>query len=299
MNLIGLLLIGVVLVFGSVYVAWISWAVWQEARTSARETKDKGRSVSASTWLQHGLTLVFSAIFLSVALSLCFSIAQSEPYATAMDQFKSLATQKTVYAETSWGEKGNRGALHATASASGQCITGASLAYIEFDNSDLERLIEQYPHIDWLILSGTQIDDKALLFLAGHEALCSLVLADTAITDRGLAAFHGNHRLHELDLTRTAITDKGLEVAASLPALNHLTLGATDVTNEGLQVLEGKESLFSLDIQGTHVSDAAIATLVTLPNLDSLHVRDDQLSAAGITRLKRALPKCDITTHWP
>ncbi len=297
MDLVGLLLIGAVLVFGSVYVAWISWAAWQEARASVRETK--GRPVSASTWLQHGLTLVFSAIFLSVALSLCFSIVQSEPYAAAMDQFRSLAPQKTVYAETTWGEKGNRGALHATSLASGQRITGASLAYIEFDNSDLELLIEQYPHIDWFILSGTQIDDRALWFLAGHRDLSALTLTDTAITDRGLSALHGNQRLRELDLTRTAITDKGLEVAASLSGLKHLSLGETEVTDEGLQVLEGKENIFSLDVQGTHVSDAAIATLVTLPNLDSLHVKDHQLSAAGIARLKRALPKCDISIHWP
>lgn len=299
MDLVGLLLIGVVLLFGSVYVSWILWATWRESRVSARDNNGHGRRVSASTWVQHGLTLVFSAVFLSVALSLCFSIVQSEPYAAAMDQFRSLTPQKTVYAEMSWGEKGNRGALHATASASGQRITGASLAYIEFGDSDLEQLIEQYPHIDWLILSGTQIDDQAMQFLAGHEILCSLVLADTAVTDRGIAAFRGNHRLHELDLTRTAITDKSLDLAASLPALSHLTIGETDVTNEGLQVLEGKENLLSLDIQGTCVSDAAISTLVSLPNLNSLHVKDHQLSAAGIARLKRVLPKCDVVTHWP
>ena len=298
MDLVGLLLIGVVLIFGSIYTGWVSWSVWQEARISVRDSKADGASVSASTWLQHGLTLLLSVVFLSVALSLGFSMAKDESCVAVMGQLRSLTASDSDYLGRMWGEEGNQGTLHIDPSSKDERITGASLAYIEFDTSDLKQLIAKYPDICWYILSGTQIDDQALRLLAEQEDLSALVLADTSITDRGLASFRGHRQLLELDLTRTAITDQSLQVVGSLPSLKHLNLSQTELTNDGLKALEGKVELFTLDIHGTQVSDEAVSTLATLRNLHALNVCDCSLSAAGIARLKRALPRCEIATPF-
>lgn len=295
MDLVGLLLIGVVLLFGSVYVTWVFWDVWRETRTIARESKAKGASISASTWVQHVLTLVVSVVFISVALCVCFSIVQGESYATAVGQLKTMTRPTSVVCGKTWGAGANQGTLHVAPTPSGDCVTGASLAYIEFDDSDLEQLLHQYPKIYWFILSGTQIDDRALFLLAEQENLDALVLTDTAITDRGMAVFFGHRHMRELDLTRTKITDRSLEVVGSLPALEHLNLSSTDLTNEGLKALQSKKGLLSLNIQDTHVSDEAIPTLVTLEDLMLLEARGSDLSPEGFAELERAMPNCEIS----
>ncbi len=295
MDLVGLLLIGAVLIFGSTYVAWTSWATWQEVRASAQNAQASGDAVPASTRLQHGLTLLVSLVFFSVVVSLCFSMAQGESFAEAFDQLRSLTAEDSVNGGLAWGQQGNQGVLHVT----GQRVTGASLAYLQFDNSDLKPLIEQYPHIRWFILSGTQIDDRALGLLAERKNLDALVLTDTLITDAGLAALQSHRTLYELDLTRTAISDRSLEFVASLPALEHLNLRRTNVTDNGLEALEGNTTLQTLNIQETSLSDAAIATLASLPNLKALQFRDSLLSPDGIAQLQHALPECDVTLGTP
>lgn len=297
MDLVGLLLIGVVLVFGSAYAAWTSWVVWQEARVNARKTKATGSAAPASTWLQHGLTLAVSAVFLSVSVSLCFSIAQGESCTKAVEQLKSLRAPTPTDRGLNWGEEGNHGTLHV--SSDGQRVTGASLAYIKFDSSDLKQLVEQHPHIYWFILSGTQIDDRALELLAQRETVDALVLADTSITDHGVAALEGHPQLRELDLTRTAISDRSLESLSSLPALKHLNLCGTDVTDDGLKALEGNSTLLTLNIQETQISDAAIATLGTLESLKLLAMGNSKLSPDGIIRLQHTLPRCEVIQGVP
>lgn len=294
MDLVGLFLISAVLVFGSVYSVWVFWGAWKEARVIAWETKTRGGSVSVSTWVQHGLTLLVSGIFFCVALVLCFSLVQGESYTTAVGQLKSLTGPTSVSCGKAWGRGANQGTLHVAPTSDGERVTGASIAYIEFDNSDLGQLLDQYPEIEWFILSGTQIDDRGLRLLAERENLDALVLTDTTITDYGIALFRGHCRLREVDLTRTKITDRTLDVIRSWPALEHLNLSETDLTTEGLKALRGKKGLRTLNIQGTHVSDEAIPTLVSLPDLILLQARNSEVSAAGFAELKRALPECEI-----
>ena len=294
MDLVGLLLISAVLVFGSVYSLWVFWGAWKEARTIAWESKTSGASISVATWVQHGLTLLVSVVFFCVALVVSFSLVHGESYTSAVRQLKSLTEPTSASCGKIWGEGANQGTLHVTAASDGEQVTGASIAYIEFDNSDLRQLLDQYPEIEWFILSGTQIDDRGLRLLAERENLDALVLTDTAITDRGMALFRGHRCLREVDLTRTRITNRTLEIIRSWPALEHLNLSETELTNEGLKTLQGKRGLLTLNIQGTRVSDEAIPTLESFPDLNLLQARDSEVSPTGFAELKRALPECEI-----
>lgn len=296
MDLLGILLIGAVAIFGSIYAACTAWTACKELRVSDRGA-EANRVVSWSTWIQHGSTILATLVFLGVAISLTFSMTQKESFAQAMMQWNSLK-QASQDNRLMWGEDGNQGTLHTSSTPRGDRVTGASLTYIQFDNSDLKRLTEQYPHLAWIILSGTQVDDEALDILARSECLEALVLTDTSITDRGLAALRGNQRLRELDLARTAVTDRSMDVISSLTNLQHLGLNETNVTDRGLQALAGNTSLRTLDIQGTDVSDDAVATLATIPNLGVLLADKDSLSVDAITRLKRAVPRCELAFEF-
>lgn len=326
MDLVGLLLIGVVLAFGMLYAAWSSWIAWGEIANLSRSQKtglsrkENGRAgdgfgvgsskhphyagswsklLSSPAQFQHAATLLVSAVFLGVAASLCVSIAQKESCWKAVEALKILVLPKTTCDETTWGEKGHRGTFHTSMRPGGKCITGASLCYMTFDNSDLEQVVEKFPRIQWFLLSGTQIDDRAMPLLAKKRDLTALVLTDTRVGDRGLAAFQGHKALEELDLTRTAITDRSLAAIDSLPALRHLVLCETDVTDAGLKFLEGNTTLRILNIDGTRISDSAAASLVTLTGLDTLYIRDCNLSGAALGRLRRAFPRCQtIPEPW-
>lgn len=295
MDLVGLLLIVVVLVFGSFYAAWIFWSIWREARSMRERTRSNGAPTRESTWVQHLVTLVLAFIFLSAGATMCVSMLHGESQTRAVRQLKLLFFKESVDTDVVWGEKGNRGSLHYARSPGGKRVTGASMAYIKFDDSDLKRLFDEYPSIKWLVLSGTQIDDRALELLAQRANLTALVLTDTAITDDGLVVFQGHPQIHELALTRTAITDKAVEIADSMPALEHLNLRQTAVSDAGLAELAGNTTLRTLNIQATRITDAAVPTLASIENLASLQVANTGLSPQGILELHRALPNCEIT----
>lgn len=298
MDLVGVLLIGVVLTCGTFYALWTAWGAWLEIRTHARPPGSARLAGSVLTWFQHGATILVSLVFLGVAVSICLSMARSRQGAKTLEALKAFSGQRTGD-ETSWAGAGHRGTFHVSSRPDGQRVTGASLSYQKFGNSDLEQVIHRYPHIHWFILSGTQIDDRGAALLAQRKNLRALVLADTAITDRGLAGFEGHEGLEELDLTGTAITDDGLKILGGLPVLTHLNLGDTNVTDAGLRELEGKTTLQTLNVAGTRITDAAVTTLATLKGLITLHIHRCELSPDAINRLRIALPECGIYPGQP
>jgi hypothetical protein len=87
-----------------------------------------------------------------------------------------------------------------------------------------------------LDLSGSQVTDAGLGFLAGAQSLMALTLWDTHVTDAGLHHLQELPSLVELDLGATAITDQGLAELAVLP-LRWLSLRDTLVSVEGLRAL--------------------------------------------------------------
>ncbi len=299
MDLLGLLLIGTVLTGGVLYATWSFWIAWQGLRSRSRETESASSDRRGSTWFQHGLTLLISLVFLGVTVSVCFSIVHGESCADAIEALRELAGQAPSDDGTSLEEEGHRRSLHVTSTPEGERVTGVSVCYMEFDNSDLTRFVEQYPHIQWLLLSGTQVDDRAMSLLAQKRNLSALVLADTVISDRGLAVLKNHRGLEELDLTRTAVTDRSLGVVSSLPALWYLNLSETSLTDAGLRVLRGNTRLRILHIRKTQISDAGLDTLATLTSLRLLNVEGCGLSPSAIARLRRALPKCEIHPDEP
>ena len=66
------------------------------------------------------------------------------------------------------------------------------------------------------------------------------------------------------------------------------------VTDYDLGFIEGLNHLQRLTLRGMPITDAAIKQLSRLKNLKRLDVRDTEISAEGLSRLKVALPACEV-----
>lgn len=88
-----------------------------------------------------------------------------------------------------------------------------------------------------LLLSGTQIDDRALDEIGKLIELEGLRLAETKATSSGLQALEGLQKLRSINLGHTRIDDTGMSHLAKLRALKTLYVDDTLISDEGIRQL--------------------------------------------------------------
>ncbi|HVX13663.1 MAG TPA: hypothetical protein VHC22_20940 [Pirellulales bacterium] len=93
------------------------------------------------------------------------------------------------------------------------------------------------------------------------------------------------------------ITDDVLVHLKALPKLRSLQLGNTPITDAHLVHLHGLTELRSLDLTATQITDAGLAHLEGLRSLENLSLDFTQVTDDGVTRLREALPNCEIYTE--
>ncbi|MDB6118860.1 MAG: leucine-rich repeat, ribonuclease inhibitor subtype [Verrucomicrobiaceae bacterium] len=98
-----------------------------------------------------------------------------------------------------------------------------------------------------------------------------------------------------LDLGRTVITDAALATAAKLPRLARLDLRQTKVTDKGIESLTKLKNLQSINLYGTEVTDAGLASLSSMKSLRHVAAWQSKATEAGADKLKKALPKAEVT----
>jgi hypothetical protein len=91
-----------------------------------------------------------------------------------------------------------------------------------------------------------------------------------------------------------ARVDDGMSEIVRLPKLKRLVLVGTDIGDAGMRHVGALTELEELDLWGTSVSDASVDVLAGLQKLKKLYLTDTQMTSDGISRLRDALPKCDI-----
>ena len=92
-----------------------------------------------------------------------------------------------------------------------------------------------------------------------------------------------------------SLTEAGMQVIASLAELRELRLAGTAVTTRGLAALQPLAKLQRLNLQGCkRLRDDAAAVLAAFRQLRILDVNDSGLSGEAVTRLRAALPECQI-----
>jgi formylglycine-generating enzyme required for sulfatase activity len=143
---------------------------------------------------------------------------------------------------------------------------------------------------------GSKVTDADLKQLTPLTGLKSLDIGDSKVTDAGLKELATLKGLQTLDLSYTKVTDAGLKNLTPLHELQTLDLSYTKVTNVGLKDLAALKGLQTLYLRGTKVTNVGLKDLAGLKRLQSLHLDSTRVTAAGVKELKKALPKCDISS---
>lgn len=121
--------------------------------------------------------------------------------------------------------------------------------------------------LQWLDLSGTQVDDD--LFTASGA----------------------NWSVERLGLERTKVGDVGLQAIAQIDRLRELDLSNCSITDQGVASLAGHMRLETLWLTDCPITDAAVESLVRIPKLKEVHLEGTGLSEPARDRLIELLAK--------
>lgn len=138
-----------------------------------------------------------------------------------------------------------------------------------------------------------RVTGKGLVHLK-HMQLKSLILPDAAKTDIGLKHYVAACEPQaQLDLTTwVGLQGPGLVSLREWPALKKLALTIED---DALPYVGQLAGISELSISESNVSDAAIEHLPRLRNLKRLNVSKTNISLQGLSRLRSALPNCEVS----
>jgi hypothetical protein len=168
------------------------------------------------------------------------------------------------------------------------------------------------PRLKKLVLSGDQITDECISFLAFFPQLQVLRLDHTEITDEGAAQLSRLRNLRELSLIGTRVTPKGLAALsglplqslgflstempnfaacvealdAAIPSLEGVSLGGNEATEETILALKRLKSLRSIDFKKNDVSPGLIESLGDLHGIESLSFASPSISDFCLPPLK-------------
>ncbi len=171
-------------------------------------------------------------------------------------------------------------------------------------------------------LTGTQVTDDAMPYVAGCECLKNFRFDNTKITEKGLLQLRnlksliyiqgdvgngiGNDSLGSLSgnkligliLDGSSVDDAGLKMIAEFNGLNNLVLNNSKISDAGLAHLKPIASLVILNVANCNLSDVCIEHLIGLKTLLVMNVSKTRITAAGFEKLKAALPKCRIASDY-
>jgi len=120
-------------------------------------------------------------------------------------------------------------------------VTRLELVEPQFSNAALKHVhlaLGVPGQLEMLDLSGTQIDDRGLVYVKDWRSLRVLSLRNTQISDDGLRRLGGLTELDFLDLSWTQVTDAGLGSLHNLRSLKKLGLLSSQVTWDGAARLQ-------------------------------------------------------------
>lgn len=144
------------------------------------------------------------------------------------------------------------------------------------------RTVSTLPNLTYLRLTACKVTDQDLDALSEMPQLAGLFLGRTQVTDAGMPQIGKLTQLIDLELSSCAITDNGLR---SLGHMEHIQI--LDLSLTVRYELDGKSQF----------TDASVEYLSTLQTLIVLRIGDSQLTKDGISRLRDALPKCEVITN--
>ncbi len=136
-------------------------------------------------------------------------------------------------------------------------------------------------NLRWLTMGGNKLTDTALQFLRQMPQLEYLDIGGQQRTDSGLWSL--------------MLTEAGMQSIASVTELRELRMAGTAVTTRGLEALRPLAKLERLDLSGCkRLRDDAAGVLAAMTQLRALDLKDSGFSAAAVSKLRAALPQCQV-----
>lgn len=176
-------------------------------------------------------------------------------------------------------------------------LEGLDLTETGVSNDAFKEIAEREPVLQWIAMKRCKnVGDGAIAALARIASINCIILDNVpAITDRGLQPLDHAPKLTIIVLNHDKISDTGMQYISRLSKLNRLDLGGTSITDKGVEQLSKLSELRRLDLSETAITDKSIDTLAQFKHLRSLFVSSVKMTPEGLSRLKRALPECEIT----
>lgn len=168
-----------------------------------------------------------------------------------------------------------------------------SLRDSSFGDDDLATCAPSLLGVYTLDLSGTQITDGGILYLAPMTRLRYLRVAQTSITGKGLRALADLPSLLHLDLSATLVTDDDLPEPEQWGAITRLYLANTSITDRGAARL-ARLPIAELSLCGTGITDAGMEELSQSDALQTLDVHESRVTDDGVNRFKAKHPVSNV-----
>ncbi|EKO17706.1 hypothetical protein [Leptospira kirschneri] len=118
------------------------------------------------------------------------------------------------------------------------------------------------------------------------------------MTDEGMQYLVVFPNLQTLNLEDSKVTDEGLKQISTIPKLDDLTLGRTKITNKGIEYISKSKTITSLFLyEILTIDDGCIPHLLKMKQLKTLELSGTNFSEQGLKKLRKGLPKAQVTTE--
>jgi len=166
-----------------------------------------------------------------------------------------------------------------------------TLAYTDLSPATLQR-IPEVSELEYLVLTGSKIDDQFVESLARLEKLTTLRLDQTPIRSASVSAISKLKNLEVLDIGGLQLTAENVsQLISSLSKLKHVTLVGAELTVDNMRQIAKLSSLQSLDLSNCELNDDLLNALAESPpaQLVELKLNSAKLGEAGFQNLVRKL----------
>lgn len=162
-----------------------------------------------------------------------------------------------------------------------------NMGYVNLRNNPISDIspLKGLAKLEYLFM-GSNNKIKDISALAGDTNLMKLELFENQITD--ISAVKNMTNLIDLNLGGNLISD--VSPLSGLTNLNELYISNNSISD--ISALRGMTRLATLSISNNKISN--ITPLIGLSKLTELYIYNNNISAADQTKLKIALPNCDI-----
>lgn len=180
----------------------------------------------------------------------------------------------------------------------------------EVNDATVVRESEEVEDVVAVRFHCCRISDASLKHVSRWPDLRGVYLRDTAITGTGFSRLKDHRHLKQVTLVGPNVIDEGIASLAKLNHVTHLAIGngyrwdgllfEPQITDASLKAVAEMKTVQYLSIDNAKITDDGLIHLGELSNARNIQFfRCKELTEDGLSRLRRKLPKCDISAHVP